>query len=242
MPYAISLFRYRAQYFFRRISCATLPKALYLHKISLYMKRTFLCLSLLVAFLTANIAYGQIPVVSKVTKSLPKVKLGLKVGANFQNLNSNSTFQNSYKGGVVGGAFLDVTKNKVGVQIEGLVKTVKYSVSDAVLGKNAKSDINTVYLDVPVLFEYRLVPRIWLQVGPQFSSMLSAKNGSTDVKTSFNTTDFSGVLGFQAILPVHFIAGARYVYGFSDINNSNKWGADALHNRSFQIFAGWRFL
>ncbi len=209
------------------------------------MKSTLITTVFSAAVLLSVAAHAQIPVVSKVTKALPKVTLGLKVGANFQDLNSNSTFQNSYKGGVVGGAFVGITKNKMGVQVEGLIKTVKYAISDELLQKNQSSDVNTVNLDVPVLFEYRFLPRLWVQIGPQFSSLLSAKNGSTDVKNSFKTTDYSGILGLQAILPLHFIVGARYVLGFTDINShdlSTSLGTEAWHNRSFQIYAGWRFL
>jgi hypothetical protein len=206
------------------------------------MKKSVLLSALSAAlFLTSTVAQAQIPIVSKV---LPKVTLGVKVGANFQELNSSSNFANSYKGGVVGGLFIGVSKNKIGVQVEGLVKTVKYSVSDAIIYPGSH-DINTIYLDVPVLLEYKLLPRIWLQLGPQFSSLLSAKNNSNDVKNQFNTTDFSGVLGLQAILPLHFVAGARYILGFSDVNGHNSTagiGTEAWHNRSFQIYAGWRLL
>ena len=204
------------------------------------MKSKVLLSALSAALLLSSAAHAQVPVVSKVTKALPKVTLGLKVGANFQELDSKSTFDNSYKGGVVGGAFVGITKNKIGVQVEGLVKTVKYAVAGA-----TSSDINTVSLDVPLLLEYKIVPRLWVQLGPQFSSLLSAKNGSDDVKSAFNTTDFSGVLGLQAILPLHIVAGARYVLGFTDVNSHNasfNAGTEAWHNRSFQIYVGWRFL
>lgn len=99
------------------------------------MKRTLITTVFSTAILLSVAAHAQIPVVSKVTKALPKVTLGLKVGANFQDLNNNSTFQNSYKGGVVGGAFVGITKNKMGVQVEGLIKTVKYAISDELLQK-----------------------------------------------------------------------------------------------------------
>src|ERR1700733_5570369 len=126
------------------------------------MKHTLLLAALSATLLLHNSAEAQIPVVSKV---LPKVTLGLKVGANFQELSSSSTFQNSYQGGVVGGAFVGITKNKWGVQVEGLVKTVKYSFTDN------GGDVNTVYIDVPVLLEYRLIKRLWVQIGPQFSDL-----------------------------------------------------------------------
>jgi len=210
------------------------------------MKHSLLLSFSIVTLLLSGVCHAQIPGVSKVTKAIPKVTVGLKIGANFQDLNSKSTWANSYKGGIVGGAFVGITKNDWGVQVEGLAKSVKYSFVDALKGSGA-NDVNTVYLDVPVLLEYRVVPRLWIQLGPQFSSLLSAKSGSTDVKSAFNTSDFSGILGLQVILPVHFVAGARYVLGFSDMNAKDPnsvalVGTDSWHNRSFQIYAGWRFL
>jgi hypothetical protein len=201
------------------------------------MKHTLLFAALSAALLFSNSAEAQIPGVSKVTKMLPKVDLGIKAGGNFQDLSKNSTFKNSYAGGFVGGIFFGVTKNKIGVQAEALVKTVKYTVSIS------NNSINAIYIDVPVLFEYRLVPRLWLQAGPQFSDMLSAKNGSNDVKKNFNTSDFAGVLGLEAKLPAHIIVGARYLLGFTDINNKSVPGAtDAWHNRSIQLYVGFRFI
>lgn len=205
------------------------------------MKRTLLLTTLSIALLLTNSAEAQIPGVSKVTKALPKVDLGIKVGANFQDLSKNSTFKSSYKGGVVGGAFLGVTKNKIGVEAEVLVKTVTYSTTATLT--NQSVDIKGIYLDVPVLFEYRLVPRLWVQIGPQFSDMLSAKNGSTDVKKEFNTSDFAGVLGLEAKLPAHIIVGARYLLGMTNINNESVSGTkDAWNNRSVQLYVGFRFL
>jgi hypothetical protein len=207
------------------------------------MKQTFLLAALSASLFTASTTQAQLPGVHKVAKALPKVTVGLKLGANFQTLDGDGqVFVNSYKGGVAGGAFVGVTKNKIGVQVEGIVKTVKYSVSDAIKSAGG-NDINTVYLDVPVLFEYKIVNRLWVQAGPQFSALLSAKSDNKDVKSTFNTSDFSVVAGLQALLPLHIVVGARYLYGFSDMNNSANSGlTNALHNRSAQVYVGWRFL
>jgi outer membrane protein with beta-barrel domain len=215
--------------------------ALYLLKNTLYMKRTLLLAVLSASLLFSNHSQAQIPGVHKITKALPKVDLGIKAGANFQDLSKNSTFKSSYAGGFVGGLFFGVTKNKIGVDIEALVKTVKYTSVTTIT--NQTYTINGIYLDVPVLFEYRLVPRLWLQIGPQFSDMLSAKQGSTDVKKSFNSTDFAGVLGLEAKLPAHLILGARYLLGVTDIHNeSTSTTKDAWNNRSIQLYLGFRFI
>ena len=200
------------------------------------MKRTLLLTALSAALLfSGNIQAQSIPGVSKVTKMLPKVDLGVKVGANFQTLSGNG-LASSYNGGVVGGLFVGVHKNKMGVQVEGLIKTVKYSF-------NSGTDYNTISLDVPVMFEYKIFWHIWAQAGPQFSTIISAHNGDKNVKDQFNTTDFAGLLGLEAHLPGHINAGVRYILGVTNVNNESASGVSgSWNNRSIQAYVGFRFL
>jgi hypothetical protein len=195
------------------------------------MKQAFLFTALSAALLFSNHSQAQVPVVSKI---LPKVMIGLKVGANFQQLDGGLS-DKSYNPGIVGGAFVGVTKGKIGVQVEGLIKTVKFSNS------GSSGYINGVYIDIPALFQYKLVSRLWIQAGPQFSMLATAKdNASADVKNKFKSSEVSGVVGLQAILPMHFVAGARYIMGFTDVNNTT--AAGAWKNRSIQLYLGFRFL
>jgi hypothetical protein len=63
------------------------------------------------------------------------------------------------------------------------------------------------------------------------------------VKKSFKSTDIAGVIGIEGKLPLKLSVGARFMYGFTDINatephpDSDKW-----KNSGFQIYAGFRFL
>lgn len=203
------------------------------------MKRTFLLTAVSATLLLATHAQAQLGV-SKVTNALPKVDLGLKIGANFQHTSGGSLDQ-SYKGGVVGGAFVGLHKNKIGVQVEALIKSAKLSSS-----ASSSAYIKTVNLDIPVLFEYKIFWHIWAQAGPQFSSIISAKdNASNDVKKFLNS-DFDGVLGLEAHLPMHVNAGIRYLIGFSNINNNYPTGSgldgESWKTSTFQVFVGFRFL
>jgi len=202
------------------------------------MKRPFL-LTALAATLFFTINSNAQPVVGTVTKILPKLTIGIKAGANMQTVTGTNAWKSNYNPGIVAGAFVGVTKNKLGVQGEVLVRSAKFDVSSGFGGGTIKS----VSLDVPVLLEYRLVSRLWIQLGPQFSSMMSAKNGSNDVKNNFNTSEFSGVLGLQANLPLHLTAGARYVLGLTDVRNSSvNYTTEAWNNRSIQLYVGFRFI
>jgi hypothetical protein len=208
------------------------------------MKRTLLLSVLSAALLFSTNTNAQIPGVSKVTKALPEVDLGIKVGANFQQI-TGEFWDNGYKAGFEGGVFVGIRKNKLGVQGEVLINSVKYSVSDAVASAFGPASVKALYLDVPVMVEYKIVPRLWIQLGPQFTEMVSAKNqDGEDAKDAFNTTGFSGVLGLQAQLPLHFTAGARYVLGFTDVAKSTTTATvnESWKNRSIQVYLGFRFL
>jgi hypothetical protein len=63
------------------------------------------------------------------------------------------------------------------------------------------------------------------------------------VKKNFTTTDISGVLGLELRLPLHLTAGARYILGFSDVNNHDETAiSEAWRNRYAQVYVGFRFL
>ena len=210
------------------------------------MKRTFL-LTTLVSFLFAANLHAQVPVVSKVTKALPKVDLGVKLGANFQELSGNLSAQ--YRGGVVGGVFVGLHKNRMGVQVEGLIKSVDYQVKvpsvtvPPTTTMFTSASVNTIYLEVPVLFEYKIFWHIWAQAGPEFSSILSAKDGSYDFKNHFDSHDFGAVIGLEAHLPMKLNIGARYIYGVTNINNESVSGvAGSMKNRTAQLYVGFRFI
>lgn len=207
------------------------------------MKHTLKLTVLSAALMLSTGAMAQVPVVSKVTKALPKVTVGVKAGANFQSL-SGSTWASTYKPGILGGAFVGVYKGHWGIQAEALVKSAKFDFN----GGGSSNYVKSVSLDVPVLLEYKIIKRLWVQAGPQFTSLLSAKNNnSTDVKNYFKSSDISGVVGIEVKLPMHFIAGARYVLGFTDVNNhyapqGGTAATDAWKNKYAQLYIGFRLL
>lgn len=197
------------------------------------MKRTILATAV-AALLCANTAHAQLGVGKVADKILPKVSLGLKIGANMQKA-EGSNIDASYKGGFVGGAFISVSKKKMGVRVEGLIKSAKIESSLA-----TGPTIKTLMLDIPVLFEYAPIKRIKLHVGPQFTSLLSAKVKDVDVKDQFKSSDISVAAGLEVNLPIKLTVGARYIKGFVDMNNVPS--ASSIKNSSIQVSIGYRFL
>ncbi|GAA4460846.1 hypothetical protein GCM10023093_04310 [Nemorincola caseinilytica] len=193
------------------------------------MKLTFITTAVAALF-CASTAHAQLGVVKKVA---PVVSLGVKVGANMQKVDGGG-LDDAYKGGFVAGAFVCVSKKKMGVRVEGLVKSAKidYSISTV-------PSVKTVMLDVPVLFEYAPIKRLKLHVGPQFTTMLSAKQNDVDVKDQFKSAELSAVAGVEVNLPLKFIVGARYIYGLTDVSTIS---GTKVTNSSIQVSVGYRFL
>ncbi len=210
------------------------------------MKHTLIILAVAVLFIP-NSLHAKTPVIGKAKKIVPKATFGLKGGLNLQQT-SGSLADNAFNAGALGGVFVGLTKKKIGVQVEGLVKSAKVDYVPSFspgTGASVKYHVKTVSLNVPVLFECKLFWRIWGQVGPQFSTILTAEESSKDVKKQFNTTNFDGVIGLQAMLPAHFTLSARYVLGLTNMNKTavNYNGAvDTWNERSVQIALGFRFL
>jgi hypothetical protein len=94
--------------------------------------------------------------------------------------------------------------------------------------------------------EYKIVPRLWVQAGPQFNVLLSAKSDNKlydDPKKFFNTSSLNIVGGLEARLPAHLVAGARYILGLTDINNpSGSRTNEAWRTRTIQAYLGFRFI
>jgi hypothetical protein len=67
----------------------------------------------------------------------------------------------------------------------------------------------------PVIPIQTLLARMGTGRAAQFSTFISAKQNSTDVKNNLNTANFSGVLGLQANLPLRLSLSARYILGLN---------------------------
>ncbi len=220
----------------------------YICKKRTHMKRSYLLIALVSGLFISRPAQAQIPVVSKVAdKITPEFTIGIKLGANFQTVTSKTTLDDAYNAGIMGGLFIGLTKGKWGVQVEGIARSAKITTKADPNTGTASATLNALNLDVPVLLEYKVIPRVWLQVGPQFTSVISSSTTGTPYKYNYflKTSEFQALAGLQVILPGRFTAGARYVLGLTDVNNlpttlsaaNEKW-----NNHSIQLYAGFRFM
>lgn len=162
------------------------------------------------------------------------IDLGIKLGANFSKVSDINTDLDN-KTGFVGGAFLGLNFNeKAGILVEAL-----YSQQGA---KFELGEFDISYLNVPVLFKYKLIQGLNLQVGPQFGFVVDDKVsfdsvvGGAETAVETNSFDTSGVVGLGYDLPMGLRVSARYTFGFSEITD------DGGKNSVITLAVGYSFL
>jgi hypothetical protein len=214
------------------------------------MKRVALLVStLLISAVCASDVFAQ----DDALPSRIHIDFGPKVGVNLSKLDG-TTWDGGYKTNLLGGLFLGLHGNRFGVQIEGLFAQTTYitgkdfnqiyqahlnGVKDS--AQNGQFRLN--YFNIPLVAEVRILNRVWLQVGPQYSGIVSVKDKDAFVKDAealFQNGTVSAVGGLWIEMTRHLNAGARYVMGFSDINNT-KENAESWKQRDIQVHIGYKF-
>ncbi len=111
------------------------------------------------------------------------------------------------------------------------------------------------YITLPVMFQYNATPAFYLEAGPEFGLMVSAKdklksteNGSTQGsavsdlnKDNFNSFNFGIGLGAGYYFTPQIGLTARYVAGLSDIAKDRPSGSDSVKNNVFQVGLAYKF-
>ena len=159
------------------------------------------------------------------------IKLGFKVGANFSDA-SGKAFKEGFNFGYQLGLFseLMVTK-KYGIQPE-----ILFSESELRPGTDFNSlyngqtvsgltKIKLQYLAIPVLFNYKPLPILAFQLGPQFGILMSQTQSLKDnALDAFKHGDLAAVAGVQFTI-LKFRLYGRYALGTKNLNvqNAETW-------------------
>ncbi len=169
---------------------------------------------------------------------------GIKAGTNLSQITGRS-FDQGFQWGFSAGAFAELNfTSKWGIQPELLfnqTKTQTASDFNEVFyeGFNSTS-VSLNYLSIPILVSYKIIPVLSIQVGPQFGILMSTSQDITsNASKAFKSGDFSMVGGAQVNLG-GFKAGARYVYGFTNLDNVTN--VDTWKNQNIQIYIGFRII
>lgn len=180
-----------------------------------------------------------------------RVSVGPKIGMNFSKLDGES-WENGYKTNLLGGAWLSIHGERFGIQIEGLFSQTTYTTGqdfDEIYKQYLEAGKDSLqngmfrlnYFNIPVLAQVKLINRVWLQVGPQYSGLVSVKdvdNFVKDAESLFKNGTISLVTGLHIDLTRHVNVGGRYVMGLSNVNNT---GLETWKQRDIQVHLGYRF-
>lgn len=139
------------------------------------MKRLFLLIAVMIFALPAS---SQV-----LSNAIPKVRLGVKVGANYQSNNFIGERGNILSDikpgtGVIAGLQADLKWNKFGIHPELLYSylALESEVSNAIVS----SDVKVSKIDLPILLEYELFGFLNIQAGPTFA-LYTATGGECSV-------------------------------------------------------------
>lgn len=200
------------------------------------------------AVTASSLAFAQ------TTKSSSPVAFGIKAGMNVSSLSKDEGLDDQKsKIGFNGGVFANIpVASSFSVQPELLYSQYGSKAEYTVLGDKYSSSTNLDYLTVPVMFQYNALPNLYLEAGPEFGFMLSAKNkvknettgnSSTteDFKDDLNTFNFGIGLGAGYYFTPNIGLTARYVAGLTDIAKDRPSGSDAVKNNVFQVGLAFKF-
>jgi hypothetical protein len=165
------------------------------------MRKAFVILA---ALFLINSSYGQ-------------VRFGLKAGGNLANMDGFN--QSKMRLGISAGPALQINLAKMFFLQSELLYSIKGRDSNTTQN-NSSASLSLNYINLPILFGYRVAPNFSIKLGPELGRLLSAKsqfNGSTtDVTSIYQDFDFGADLAL-AFAFKKLSLDLRYNYGLTDL-------------------------
>ncbi|WP_114820094.1 porin family protein [Chryseobacterium sp. KLBC 52] len=182
------------------------------------------------------------------------VTFGVKGGMNVSSLSKDSGLDDQKsKIGFNAGVFANIPL-AASFSVQPEVQYSQYgNKSDYTLaGTKYSASTKLDYITVPVMFQYNLIPNLYVEAGPEFGFMVSAKNkfknesngdsSTTDnYKDNLNTFNFGIGLGAGYYFTPNLGLTARYVAGLTDVAKNRPSGSDATRNNLFQVGLAYKF-
>ena len=162
-----------------------------------------------------------------------KLKVGLGGGVNFSNFSGSDVNEAKSLMGYNGGLMTEI-KFPIKLGVEADILFSKKGAGNIIFTDNQGNSIGSAemkltYIDIPVVAKIYFLKVVNLQLGAQYSFLLSANMNvmdGLDIKDQFNSGDLAAVLGFGVdVSVIHF--SCRYNYGLASIDKS---GADVKNN------------
>lgn len=175
-------------------------------------------------------------------------QFGMKAGMNISSWSGKGIddlsewgIETSSKVGVYAGIFMNAPlAENFSIQPELLYNGKGAKIGDGVDEVNTNVD----YISLPVMFQYNATPQFYLEAGPEFGFLISAKakseGESIDLKDEYSGFDFGVGLGAGYYFTPNIGITARYVAGFSDIVKDNE-SDNPVKNSAFQFGLAYKF-
>lgn len=208
--------------------------------------------------LASAILFLSVPFVAKsqvMGTFTPFLNAGVKVGGSFQQLSGAPV---KPAPGLVAGIYVSKSLGRLGVRAELLGTTARYTTKYlasfytpyyAGLDTTNKGDFQALYINVPLLVDYKLTEKLQILGGIQLGYVASLKdknNAFTNIygdNSFIKTTDFSIVAGAELGLTKRIKLGARVLKGVSDVNNSKYYlKAKSWTTTGLQVSVSYKIL
>ncbi|MEG2079890.1 porin family protein, partial [Chryseobacterium sp.] len=199
------------------------------------------------AVTASSLAFAQ----TTTTKSMSSsdVRFGIKGGMNVSSLSKDGTLEDQgSKIGFNAGLFATIpVAESFSIQPEVLYTQYGEKYDQVVLGNRYSRARHLDYVAVPVMFQYNFVPNFYVEAGPEFGVLVSAKNKfknetnnnviteSGNYKDDLNSFNLGIGLGAGYYFTDNIGVTARYVAGVTDVNKDRPNGSDAVRNNTFQV-------
>jgi Outer membrane protein beta-barrel domain len=181
-----------------------------------------------------------------------KYALGVKASLNFNSLNAKGWGNNNSTSPAIG-FYAFANAHKFGIQAEVLYTTQNFVVDSSFAGlynqylngainglKNGSYKLNQ--LQIPILINYRINRKFWLQGGPMFTANISEIDKNNYITTSqkiFKTSNLSFVGGIWIKVSNRININGRYIMGISNMNAIKNSTYD-WQNNAIQTGIGFR--
>lgn len=205
------------------------------------------------AVTASSLAFAQQTTTTSTSSSNP-ITFGVKGGMNVSSLSKDSGLDDQKsKIGFNAGVFANIPiASSFSIQPEVLYSQYGNKTDFTTLGTKYSASTKLDYITVPVMFQYNFIPNLYVEAGPEFGFMVSAKNkvknesngnsSSTDnYKDNLNTFNFGIGLGAGYYFTPNFGVTARYVAGITDVAKNRPSGSDAVRNNVFQVGLAYKF-
>jgi len=159
-------------------------------------------------------------------------KFGLAAGVNMNSWQGDVGSSVSAKTGFHGGFMAEF---KLPVKL-GIEADLLYSLKGTELSfASIKENQNLAYLDLPIVGKWYMFKIASLQLGVQYSQLLSATSAGTSIKDQFKAADFAYVAGVGVDV-LKFHAALRYTASLTSISVDSQ---AEIKNGGFMLTAGF---